>query len=312
MKGKITMNHFEIMRIKEKYKPGLKVRCIEYKDEYSSIPEGTKGVVQYVDDAGTVHINWENGSGLGAVIGVDEIEIIPQYRIEPIPEISKQVQLERKQDSIVTEQVTVNNVVILDDEFYETFKDRLLDDYDFIEDINQKLADQDGGNDFIVVNESRTDGIIVASEGYNYARYSAHLSNINEFEIPDVDLSQEKEPTIKVLVVEPNNKPYIAIIENNLESLQAMVGGMIEEVSLTETASMICNEEGKLLNLPANRRLGNDVIAGRFIVVGVDEGEHFKSLHPTNIEHFAQKFQEIESIEQSEVQDKIGFEIHML
>lgn len=61
--------------------------------------------------------------------------------------------LERKQDLILTKNITVNHVVILDDQFYETFKDRLLNDYVFIEDINKNLAVQDGGTDFIVVNE---------------------------------------------------------------------------------------------------------------------------------------------------------------
>lgn len=305
------MNQFEILRAKDKYKPGMKVRCIEYKDEYASIPEGTLGTVKHVDDFGTVHIAWENGSVLGVVIGMDEIEVVPQYRIAEIPEITKHVQLERKQDSIITETVSVSHVVILDDVFYEAFKDKLLDDYDFIEDINQKLADQGDGNDFIVVNESQTDGIVVASEGYNYARCSAHLSSIDEFQIPSCSLTQEREQAIRVLVVEPNSKPFTAIIENDLESLQAMVGGMIEEVQLSETAAIICHEEGKLLNLKANRRLGNDVLAGRFIVVGVDDSEHFKSLSPKDMRVYSNQFQDIEMIEQSEVQEKIGFEIQM-
>lgn len=305
------MNQFEILKIKELYKPGTKVRCLDYNDEYASIPEGTLGIVKFVDDIGTIHVSWENGSNLGVIVGVDNIEIVKPYRIESIPEITKNVHLERKQGSIITETATVNHAVILDDSYFETFKDRLLDEYDFIEEMNQKYNVDEASNEFIVINESHTDGVLVASEGYNYARYSAHISNIDEFQIPIVDLEQEKEQLIKVLVVEPKNKPYIGIIENNLESLQAMVGGLIEEVSLSDSASIICNEEGKLLNLTANRRLGNDVLAGRFIIVGVDDGEHFKSLSPQNIEIYQEQFQEIEEIEQSEVQDKIGYEIHM-
>lgn len=306
------MNQFEILRTKELYKAGTKVRCLDFNDEHTSIPEGTLGVVKFVDDIGTIHVSWENGSNLGVVIGIDTIEIVKPYRIEPIPEIIKNAHLERKQDSIITETAIINHAVILDDGYFETFKDCLLDEYDFIKEMNQKVNVDEASHEFVVINESHTDGILVASEGYDYARYSAHLSNIDEFQIPFVNLEQEKEQLIKVLVVEPNNKPYIGIIENNLESLQAMVGGLIEEVSLSESASIIANEEGKLLNLSANRRLGNDVLAGRFIIVGVDGGEHFKSLSPQNIEIYQEQFQAMEEIEQSEVQDRIGYEIQML
>ncbi|MDE8333315.1 DUF4314 domain-containing protein [Erysipelothrix rhusiopathiae] len=306
------MNQFEILRTKELYKAGTKVRCLDFNDEHTSIPEGTLGVVKFVDDIGTIHVSWENGSNLGVVIGIDTIEIVKPYRIEPIPEIIKNAHLERKQDSIITETAIINHAVILDDGYFETFKDRLLDEYDFIKEMNQKVNVDEASHEFVVINESHTDGILVASEGYDYARYSAHLSNIDEFQIPFVNLEQEKEQLIKVLVVEPNNKPYIGIIENNLESLQAMVGGLIEEVSLSESASIIANEEGKLLNLSANLRLGNDVLAGRFIIVGVDGEEHFKSLSPQNIEIYQEQFQAMEEIEQSEVQDRIGYEIQML
>jgi hypothetical protein len=37
------------------------------------MPEGLKGVVQHVDDAGGIHINWENGSTLAALYGFDII-----------------------------------------------------------------------------------------------------------------------------------------------------------------------------------------------------------------------------------------------
>jgi hypothetical protein len=38
--------------------------------------EGTLGKVFHIDDTGTIHINWNNGSTLGIVFGVDKIERI--------------------------------------------------------------------------------------------------------------------------------------------------------------------------------------------------------------------------------------------
>ena len=39
-------------------------------------PAGTKGFIDFVDDIGTIHMKWENGSTLGLVVGTDEFKII--------------------------------------------------------------------------------------------------------------------------------------------------------------------------------------------------------------------------------------------
>lgn len=45
-------------------------------DPYRRMPPGLKGTVVAVDDIGTVHIAWDNGSSLGAAYGVDYIRRI--------------------------------------------------------------------------------------------------------------------------------------------------------------------------------------------------------------------------------------------
>lgn len=75
---------------------------------------------------------------------------------------------------------------------------------------------------------------------------------------------------IKVILVEPNKEPYIKEIEHTIENLQSIVGGLLEFVNLEEDVDIICNEEGKILNLEFNRSLGNDVIVGTFIIVGLN------------------------------------------
>lgn len=39
-------------------------------------PVGTKGVVEFIDDIGTIHVEWENGSSLGVVYGEDLCKVI--------------------------------------------------------------------------------------------------------------------------------------------------------------------------------------------------------------------------------------------
>ena len=112
-----------------------------------------------------------------------------------------------------------------------------------------------------------------------------------------------------MLVVEPNRKPFVAIIDNNLSSFQSMVDGNIELIYLSRSAEIICNEEGKIHNLTANRRIGNDIIAGRFIIVGNDGGEQFTSLSSEDIDKYMEQYLEPEQISQEELQSKLNVEI---
>ena len=60
---------------------------------------------------------------------------------------------------------------------------------------------------------------------------------------------------MKVLMVEPGKSPYAAEIESGLKSLQAAVGGDIQAVyPYEDPVALICNDEGKLMGLPLNRR----------------------------------------------------------
>ncbi len=88
-----------------------------------------------------------------------------------------------------------------------------------------------------------------------------------------------------------------------------MVGGNLELIYLSKSAEIICNEEGKIHNLKANRRIGNNIIAGRFIIVGNDGGEQFTSLSREDINKYMEQYLEPEQITQEELQSKMQYEI---
>lgn len=73
-----TKNHTqeEIKYIREKYVKGTKIELVKMYDLIAPVPTGTLGIVQYVDDIGTVHIKWETGSTLGLVVGIDEFKVL--------------------------------------------------------------------------------------------------------------------------------------------------------------------------------------------------------------------------------------------
>lgn len=66
----------EINQIKEKYVAGTKIELIKMYDYINAVPTGIKGKVDHVDDLGTIHVNWENGSTLGLIVGKDEFKVI--------------------------------------------------------------------------------------------------------------------------------------------------------------------------------------------------------------------------------------------
>ena len=104
--------------------------------------------------------------------------------------------------------------------------------------------------------------------------------------------------TIKVLIIEPGKEPYAADIPSCLEALQNQAGGLIQVLypfPCDEPAAIICNDEGKLLNLQWNRPLfdedGNiyDIIVGTFLVVGLTEDD-FGSLSEEQIQRYTEYF----------------------
>lgn len=92
---------------------------------------------------------------------------------------------------------------------------------------------------------------------------------------------------IKVLVKKPQEKPIVMKINNDLKSLQKIVGGLIEVVSLYdmgENITMLCNEEGLNLNLEPNINIEGQYIVGTIIVLGSNDEGDFVSLSEFEIQ----------------------------
>lgn len=62
-------------RLRKMYPVGAKVELVRM-DDIQAPPVGTKGVVEFIDDIGTIHVKWENGSSLGVVYGEDLCKVI--------------------------------------------------------------------------------------------------------------------------------------------------------------------------------------------------------------------------------------------
>ena len=59
-----------LQALRERFPKGTRVELVQM-DDPQAPPIGTKGTVTGVDDIGTIHVKWDNGSGLGVAYGED-------------------------------------------------------------------------------------------------------------------------------------------------------------------------------------------------------------------------------------------------
>ena len=65
----------ELEMLRAKYPKGTRIRLIHMNDP-QPVPSGTIGEVALIDDAGNIHMNWQNGRSLAIIEGIDDFEII--------------------------------------------------------------------------------------------------------------------------------------------------------------------------------------------------------------------------------------------
>jgi hypothetical protein len=63
-------NKETVERVRREYPVGCRVELLQM-DDLQAPPVGTKGTVTGVDDTGSLLVNWDNGSGLNVIYGVD-------------------------------------------------------------------------------------------------------------------------------------------------------------------------------------------------------------------------------------------------
>lgn len=78
---------------------------------------------------------------------------------------------------------------------------------------------------------------------------------------------------IWVWLKNPGKPPAKKWIPNQLEFLQMFVEGYIETFTITHDMVVICNEEGKLKDLPYNCTICGEDFVGNIIIAGTQEDE---------------------------------------
>ena len=105
--------------------------------------------------------------------------------------------------------------------------------------------------------------------------------------------------SMRILKVVPEREPEVTEISGTLESMQELVGGLIQALyPFDEVVALIANAEGKIMGLPLNRALKDrgtgevyDIIAGTFFLCGAPpDSERFTSLSEEQVWRYTQMF----------------------
>ena len=68
-----------IERLRKQYPAGTRIQLLHMDDEQAP-PIGTEGTVYGVDDTGSILVQWDNGSGLNVVYGIDCCRTVVQSK----------------------------------------------------------------------------------------------------------------------------------------------------------------------------------------------------------------------------------------
>jgi hypothetical protein len=64
-----------------KAKIGMRIRIIQMEDDHG-VDEGMEGTILTIDDLGTLHVRWDDGSQLGVIPGIDKYELLEDEYID--------------------------------------------------------------------------------------------------------------------------------------------------------------------------------------------------------------------------------------
>ena len=112
---------------------------------------------------------------------------------------------------------------------------------------------------------------------------------------------------VKALIIEPMEHPKIYYIEPKMKAFRKAVDankieyGGIEAKKLERDVYAVFNKDRFLADLQANRRIGDDIIAGTMLIVAIDDKKQPISLPDKQISKYALRFWNVETFDDMDV-----------
>lgn len=147
--------------------------------------------------------------------------------------------------------------------------------------------------------DSRAEAEEIAESNWNNQEY---VLDYNDFVGVEFQAKEQEKEKIKVLIIKPKERPKVVYIGTELEDLQAVVGGEIQEIQpFDDEAAIICNDAGKMNGLPLNRAVYDanermtDIVAGTFFICDAPiMSETFESLSEEQVRKYEKMFRQPE------------------
>lgn len=105
--------------------------------------------------------------------------------------------MERKASEYDYTRCVVDKIVEVSKSAFETFLRAPINDYDFIDDFNQEEHDYRSNTRpcLLLLGEGHDDGVLINTEGYPYARYSAYIPHARQIAAAhEIEQSHDMEP----------------------------------------------------------------------------------------------------------------------
>ena len=77
-------------RMQKQYPEGTRLVLNSMNDPYAPVPPGTRGTVDFVDDAGQIHMKWDNGRTLAIVPSEDDFRKLTDEELAEESEIEEE------------------------------------------------------------------------------------------------------------------------------------------------------------------------------------------------------------------------------
>lgn len=73
-------NKAYLENLRKQYPVGTKIQLISMRNEKYPVLPGTVGEVTHIDDAGSIHMRWENGSSLALIPEIDSFQTVSKAK----------------------------------------------------------------------------------------------------------------------------------------------------------------------------------------------------------------------------------------
>ena len=102
-------------RLRETYKPGVRIELNHMCSDPQPIPDGSRGTVVAVDDIGSIMMKWDNGRSLSLIYGEDSFRILSPDEVNAERYEKKNHEFIRKLNKDIFPQVSLDKLKVFQD-----------------------------------------------------------------------------------------------------------------------------------------------------------------------------------------------------